>query len=560
MVWKSFDVEKDKKFQEFATRQMSEGSKKRFISTLGNYAKFNEMSLEELIDEAIQEEMEQIPLKWRKLYSRMLNFRTYLINEKNFAKNTVDTNLTSIRTFYNECRVELPQLPRINDKEYQKGIHLEYEELPDLEYARTVMKGKGKIKHKALVAVAYSNGLLRTDLSRLIFKQIADGLQDYTTIPIKTAQDIINIFDGKTENFKLNDEEVKVICVLKCERAKTKEEFYAPLTPEALQWIIDWLKQRPNMQGEDSLFELKPSGVGRAFELQNERYNWGKSRDGENVFITRHIRSWVSSTIEDTIFADYIEGRKVNRIREAYYRRPRSFVRENYEKHLHKLGILVDYNEKKLSKELDDMTKKYNDMSKKYNELLNQNTSTNTRLETIEKTQKEIENKINTEYTYRDISDIVRKYAMRNNKQLSAVLKDKFDFKLVPHAIELAKKDNKKNKFSNTKEYLTKLYIRANNHKAFNPTFIENKNQEAIDKIEYSKEIYEIFIPMISECHNFMEKNRIQLDQSQEKELNNHLKSYAQYLYNNNEEKNEEYIQGLLRAIALDELDEIELI
>lgn len=562
MVWETFDVKNDKAFQRFAKRQMPKSTEKRFITNLGNYAKFNEMSLEDLIEEAKDEELNKVPLKWRKIYSRLLDFRTYLIEEKQFSKNTVDTNMTSVKTFYNESRIELPKLPRINDREYQKDIDLEYEELPGIEYARTVLQGKSTEKHKALVATAYSNGLLRKDLANLVFKQLAEGLADYTGGRVlKNAQEVIDIFDGKTENFILDGEEVQVIAVLKCQRSKTKENFYAPITPECLQLIINWFKRKPHLKENDRLFQLAPAGVGKAFKTQNDRYNWGLARDGERVFITRHIRSWVSSTIEDTVFADYIEGRKVNRIREAYYRRPRYYVRNEYKKHLHKLGILVDYSEKKMSDELDEMTKKYKDISQKYNELLNQNTSTNIRLDNVEKTQKEIVDKIDKEWSYKEISDTVRKYAMKNENKLANLLNfDKFDYKLITYAIDLAKKDNVKCKFKDDEEYLNKLYIRSKNNRIFNPELSDELEKESIGKLEYTSKIYEIFLPMANNCTNYMKKIGIQLDESQNNELSKHLKSYAKYLYNNDEEEDNEYILSLVKAIALDEIDEFQLI
>lgn len=68
------------------------------------------MSIDNLLNEALIEESEMIPLRERKLKKRLLNYRTYLLNS-NLSINTVKSYFVKIKTFYQHFEIELPKLP-----------------------------------------------------------------------------------------------------------------------------------------------------------------------------------------------------------------------------------------------------------------------------------------------------------------------------------------------------------------------------------------------------------------------------------------------------------------
>ena len=96
-----------KNFNKFCKqRNISESSRTGYFSTLKKYEKFNKLSIDQLIDEAINEEKQEIPLKERKIKRRLLNYRTYLLNSK-LSQNTVRSYFVKIKTFYQHFEIEI---------------------------------------------------------------------------------------------------------------------------------------------------------------------------------------------------------------------------------------------------------------------------------------------------------------------------------------------------------------------------------------------------------------------------------------------------------------------
>lgn len=70
--------------------------------------------------------------------------------------------------------------------------------------------------------------------------------------------------DGKCE-------ELEVIPVFRMKREKTKYFYYTPISPEATQFCINYLKaEELGLKYNDPFFQLTPDGVSTAFKLINE--------------------------------------------------------------------------------------------------------------------------------------------------------------------------------------------------------------------------------------------------------------------------------------------------
>ena len=94
-------------FQKFCRdRNVKESTKQGYESALKNYMEYHQETLTTLIDEAIAEENQGIPLKNRKLKKRLLNYRNYLLKSKS-SPNTVRTYFTKVKTFYKHLMIYL---------------------------------------------------------------------------------------------------------------------------------------------------------------------------------------------------------------------------------------------------------------------------------------------------------------------------------------------------------------------------------------------------------------------------------------------------------------------
>lgn len=126
-------------------------------------------------------------------------------------------------------------------------------------------------------------------------------------------------------------------------KEKTKYFYYTPISPEATQFCINYLKAEGlGLKYDDSFFQLTPDGVSTAFKLINEKFLWGK-RGLYGFFSSHRIRKFNASIIEDTNFANFIQGRKPDPIKEAYFKRDINRIREEYKNHMYKFTIYAHY-------------------------------------------------------------------------------------------------------------------------------------------------------------------------------------------------------------------------
>lgn len=335
MVLENYDVKDDDFFITLCdAKNLSIASQKKYANALKNYTNFNQLTLSELLDEADKEEDNQVRLARRKIRSRLINFRTHLINDLGYKASTIKTNMICAKAFYRFHGIQIPDIPNAvltkspNDS-------LDFDDLPTINDIKTAIESTKLNKHKALFLFAACNGAARMELTNFTFGQFLEGVEPYCNKP-KTPQDIINDLDGKCE-------ELEVIPVFKMKRQKTDYYYYAPITPECTQFCLNYLKSEGlGLKPEDPFFQLSKDGVSTAFKLINEKFNWGK-RGLYGFFSSHRIRKFNASAIEDTNFANYIQGRKPDPIKETYFKKDINRVRDEYKKHMHKFTIYAHY-------------------------------------------------------------------------------------------------------------------------------------------------------------------------------------------------------------------------
>lgn len=393
---KDYSVKDDPAFLKFTKRSMDNVTERKYYFNLKNYTNFHQMSLDALLKEADDEEEAGVRLNKRKVYDRILDFRNHLLSLGR-ARNTVNTNITSVKTFYRESKIELPNLPKVHSKKFNKKEKLMFSELPDKNTMRTVIQGSKTPKHIALFGFCYVNGTARAELASLTYGQVMESLSEWIRIPA-TPEDIVNELDGRCAK-------LEIIPIIRMVQSKTQEDYYTLVTPEVLQFMIDYLKQNLSLKPEDPFFQLSVDGISSAFQNTNGKYDFGKSSDGNGFFSNYHIRKWNATVIGDKDFADYIQGRKENVINETYYLKDLNRLRNKYKDHIHKLGIFDNYElafnseaYDKLKAEMDakeiQHTKELEELQKKHNEEMAKQ-----KAENEEKTAIAIEEALETERT-----------------------------------------------------------------------------------------------------------------------------------------------------------------
>ena len=441
---------------------------KKYKNHLKNYTNFHKMTLRELIDEADEEEENHIRMKRRKIRQRLIDFRTWMLIDKKFAGSTIKGNIISVKSFYKHHGIETPSLPNVvlNDSPNE---HIEFEDLPTIDTIRTAMESTKKQNHKALILFAACTGSARKELVNFSFQQFLDGVAPFCHNP-KNAQDVIDELDGKCE-------EQEIIPVFKMKRSKTDYMYYTPVTPECLQVMINYLKSEGlGLKPEDRFFQLGGWGVSSVFEQTNDKFNWGK-RGSFRFFSSHRVRKFHASVIEDTDFANYIQGRKPNVIKETYFKKDVNRVREEYKKHMHKFNIYAHYDVminsdayNQLKDQIEDERVQHaNEVEELKNQLSEEQQK---RKEEREEYQKEIDNiKTSVNDMQNQMDDLNRMGFSRKTKNdmeqaINGYCKSNLDeedmqknYVIRSFALDMAL-ENKKD-FENTDEYLSSLIKKA---------------------------------------------------------------------------------------------------
>ena len=260
----------NKLFQKFCRdRNVKESTKQGYESALKNYLEYHQETLTTLIDEAIAEENQGIPLKNRKLKKRLLNYRSYLLKSKS-SPNTVRTYFTKVKTFYKHFEIEIPQLP---DAKYNKLYETNYLDLPTKKHIRQALDIVG-VDLRAIILFMSSSGTAKAETLSLTVEQFITGTQDY--------------HDGGDIEIILNTLEHKrnVVPTFYLKRIKTDKYYYTFCSPEAARESVKYLKTRPGVKLEDPLFDFTASTLLARFQEINDGMGWGFKVSTDSSVVT----------------------------------------------------------------------------------------------------------------------------------------------------------------------------------------------------------------------------------------------------------------------------------
>lgn len=200
---------------------------KSYRSAIAKYEFFHDMAMGSLMDEAIVEEDEGISLKNRKIKSRLLDFRSFLL-DSGLAISTVRTYFSRIKTFYRYFEIELPYL---NDIKFDEEYLSSYYDLP----ARGDIMNVCSISSnafRALVLFISSSGCAKAETLSLTvgdFVKASDEYHDGGSI-----DDVLNCLIGRRD----------IVPAFYLKRIKTNKFYYAFCSPEASHHIVKYLISR----------------------------------------------------------------------------------------------------------------------------------------------------------------------------------------------------------------------------------------------------------------------------------------------------------------------------
>lgn len=317
--------------QEFKeTRGLNKKTITDYEYTFRKYVEFQGLSLNELLNEAEQEEIMEIRLKNRTIKKRLINWKNYLTD--NYSRSSVNSHTTRVKALYRHHEIELPYLPQYKSKQLREYEPIYYQDLPDKEIIKEAINISNPLM-KAIILFISSSGCARRETLSLTIQQFKESVKDYTT-----KDSIHEILDDlKTRK--------NIVPTFRIKRFKTNKFYYTFCSPEATSAIISYLLTRTDKLNDDSkLFNVNIHYFTELFNEVNDKLNLGKV-GAFNRFRSHMLRKFHASNLmmgENPLTLDEIDslqGRSKNIIRQSYFLEDHTVLKKKYIRNIHQVVI-----------------------------------------------------------------------------------------------------------------------------------------------------------------------------------------------------------------------------
>ena len=309
-------IEESKYFQQFKQeRNLSPATIKQYKATLRQYCNYNKMTLDQLLNEADEEEEAGIRLKRRTLKKRLVDFRTYIIETD--SKNTIINKINQIKTFYRHFEVELPVLPYVSEKSIRKEAPISYEDIPSKTIIREALDFSS-LMMKSFVLLQCSSGMGKAEALSLTVGQFLEATGHYDEN--KTIHDnLVELYNSKE----------LIVPTFRLKRQKVNEYYYTFCTPETVQEIVRMLlNENRDIKYDSKLFKVSSNYINTLMGRINDILGLGTvGTTGYNRFRSHMLRKFNATQLcngenalsEEEI--DFIQGRSRGKIRETYLKK-----------------------------------------------------------------------------------------------------------------------------------------------------------------------------------------------------------------------------------------------
>lgn len=347
-------------------RNLKKSTKRRYRLILNTYAEFNNMTLQELLDEADMEEEQRIRRKKRKIKQRLIDFRAYVFED--FLISTAKGYFAVVITFYNHFEIEIPVLPKISEKNANTIDPLRYSDLLTKPIIKKVLE-KGKPVIRALVLFGISTGCALAETMNLTIQDLIEATSNETS-PYHDSNDIYEIIDLLIDR---ND----IVPTFYMTRQKTNKYYYTFCTPEATHAILAYLSvSKRKLIPEDKLFKIHPNAYVRALADINDDLGLGK-KGTYNRLRTHQFRKFHASNLKRAGMSmddiNSLQGKAKQRVNQPYFFDNPEQLKEIYIDHMESVTINwnvnnIDIKSKEyrlLEKELERKNEEFTNLTEK---------------------------------------------------------------------------------------------------------------------------------------------------------------------------------------------------
>lgn len=318
----------------------SRNSIKSYNSAFNLYRKYHNTSLTSLLAEAITEQENHVPQNRLKLYTRLMSFRQFLID--NYTGNTISSNFSKIKTFYRYNHVTLPFIPPLNNKFLKRNPYLSYDDLLTKKEIKKALKIADD-NIRMWIYVLLSSGTSKHEAQTITNQLFYEGTFEYHRK--NNFKDALNYL-SKSDN---------TVCTCKLLRQKTDKPYYTFLNPEAVQFIAKTKLKNNDYNLNSPLLSGSSDYVGRKFRFINDYLDLGFA-GGYRRFRPHMLRKFHATHLNqgthkkhnlmDMEIIDSLHGRGKNTTRETYFKDNPYFLKLEYIRCMDNISLYHKYSYK----------------------------------------------------------------------------------------------------------------------------------------------------------------------------------------------------------------------
>ena len=283
---------------------------KGYKTAVKRYTEYYQKTLDELIDEAIAEEDDGVPLKRRSIKTRLLQFRTYLLQEGKLEISTIKSCVSKLMTLYSYFEVEVPKLPTIKDN----SPEITYLDLPNKKHINEAVKLSG-IRMASLILFMASSGTGRAECAELTIGDFLKACEGYYT-----ETELYDILEELSTSIE------PIVPTFSLVRIKTQKSYFTFCTPEAVNAMIDWLLLKKELfeaddkelSVEDTVWGWSDRQISYQFAAINDELQYGFKKK-YRFFRPHTLRKFHASNIglsDENV--DFLQGRSKNKLHATY--------------------------------------------------------------------------------------------------------------------------------------------------------------------------------------------------------------------------------------------------
>lgn len=326
----------------FNSNSYAENTCRLYTLILENYRGFQDLSLEELLNEAEKEEDEGVKRRRRRINLRVSDWKANL-EAQGKSPHTIRSYINAVISFYDYYDITPP---KIKNKQGDLGLEHNHGRLLKREEIRK-MVDSGDTRSRAIIYSLALTGLSQAELRKITIQQLIQAASDVLNRPLRSIEDFLD-----AEN-DLNNE----VLTLHITRTKVHHRFFTFLPPEATRQIIAYLRERIHSKNT----KIRPTVEGKVFVMYDgepitdhamrevvvnagESAGFQRSKEGAFAWWRGHaLRKYFVSTIKNKTgnieLAEWLIGHKPRYTDNTYWFKDVEDLKKEYIRALEFLSI-----------------------------------------------------------------------------------------------------------------------------------------------------------------------------------------------------------------------------